>query len=314
MTHHAITVSVPPLSLGVSLGLWLFTNSWQSLVGVVPATAVAPWWASIHATHHALPLVAIISITVPPLSLGVSLGLWFFTNSSQSLVWVVPATVVAPWWASIHATHHALALVAIVSIAVPPLSLGVSLGLRLFIDSRQGLVWVVPVVAPWWASVIHVAHHAVVHHIMTHHAITVSVPPFSLGVRLVIYRWECLVWVVPSTIAPRWTSIVPITHPALTLIAITIWVHPFACGLGLSSWLSGNLVVGLLTNDNIGLVGVIPPIAPGWTTMVGVAHHAILHHAMAHHSISTAIWPLALWVNLGLGADLDGLDWCQGTD
>jgi len=193
----------------------------------------------------------------------------------------------------IHVTHHAVLHHTMahhaITIAIPPLALGVSLGLRLFSNSWQSLVWVVPVVpAPRWTSVIHVTHHAVLHHTMAHHAITIAIPPFSLRVRLFVDSWQGLVWVVPAIVTPRWASIHHVTHHALTLIAITIWIHPFAVGLGLCSI----FVVSL--NDNIGLIWRIPAIAPGWTSMVHVAHHAVLHHAMAHHAIPTAIGPLAL--------------------
>merc|ERR1712055_807591 len=123
--------------------------------------------------------------------------------------------------------HHAIA------IAIPPFSLGVSLGLRLFADSRQGLVWVVPaVIAPGWASMVHVAHHAVFHHAMAHHAVAIAVPPFTLGVSLGLrfftncgqYLWHSRLTLVRGilAVAPLWTSIFCVTHHAIILIAILV--------------------------------------------------------------------------------------------
>merc|ERR1712126_603713 len=212
-------------------------------------------------THHA------ITISVPPFSLGVSLGLRLIVDGRQGLVWIVPAIVPAPRWTTvIHVTHHAVLHHAMahhaITISIPPLALGVSLGLRLIVDGRQGLVWVVPAIvpAPRWTTVIHVTHHAVLHHAM--HAITISVPPLALGCRFVADGRQGLVWVVPTTIAPRRTSIVHVTHHALSLVSVTIRIHPFAIRFSFGSGLSGVFVVRFLANDHIGLIRIVPSIAP----------------------------------------------------
>merc|ERR1719308_780921 len=112
MAYHTVTVSIPPLSLRVSLGLSLVIDSGQGLVWVVPVIVAPRWTSMVHVTHHTILHHAMahhtVTVSIPPLSLGVSLGLSLIIDSGQGLVWVVPVIVAPRWTSMVHVTHHAI--------------------------------------------------------------------------------------------------------------------------------------------------------------------------------------------------------------